>query len=300
MAKRFTDTNKYKKPFVRGLPGPYKLLWDFLYHDCDHAGIWIVDFKIAQIYLGEDMPVNRDEALKLFNAGEERVVEFDNGKKWFVKPFIDFQYGELREENRLHKSVLEILRSNDLIENTNKVLASPLQGAKDKDKEKDKEKGKAKTSENDFEKFWQAYPKKKSKGQAKITWQKLKKCGKLPELSVLHDAIAAARQSQDWQRDAGQFIPHPSTWLNAEGWLDEHGRPKTQEPVKRCFVCKKIADGTIPCSGDVIPCCSACKQAIAEAPEFRRFDGVIIPKRDLPAISLRQMVEEKLIGVTNG
>ena len=51
MAKRFTDTNKYKKPFIRGLQGAYKLFWDYLYHDCDHAGIWIVDFEIAQTYL---------------------------------------------------------------------------------------------------------------------------------------------------------------------------------------------------------------------------------------------------------
>ena len=58
MAKRFTDTEKYRKPFLRGLQGAYKLLWDFLYHDCNHAGIWIKDFEIAQIYIGNDMPIN--------------------------------------------------------------------------------------------------------------------------------------------------------------------------------------------------------------------------------------------------
>ena len=77
MAKRFTDTNKYKKPFIRGLQGAYKLLWDYLYHDCDHAGIWIVDFDIAQVYLGADMPVNRADALKFFNKDEVRIIEID-------------------------------------------------------------------------------------------------------------------------------------------------------------------------------------------------------------------------------
>ena len=139
MSKRFTDTEKYKKPFLRGLQGPYKLLWDYLYHSCDHAGIWIVDFQIAQIYLGEDMPVNREDALKYFNVDEVRIIEI-NQNKWFIKSFIDFQYGQLNEKNRVHFSVIQILKNYDLLDIENKVLTSPLQGVKDKDKSKDKDK----------------------------------------------------------------------------------------------------------------------------------------------------------------
>lgn len=137
MAKRFTDSNKYKKPFIRALPGAYKLLWDYLYHDCDHAGIWIVDFEIAQLYIGSDMPVSEKKALEIFNKNEVRIIEFDGGKKWFLPGFIDFQYGELKENNRLHLSVIHILDKNNLYKN--KALTSPLQGAKDKYKDKDKE-----------------------------------------------------------------------------------------------------------------------------------------------------------------
>jgi hypothetical protein len=158
MAKRFTDTEKYKKPFVRGLLGPYKLLWDYLYHDCDHAGIWIVDFEIAQIYLGQDMQVNSEDALKYFNATEEKVIVLDNGKKWFIPSFISFQYGELNPENRAHNSVINILKKHDLFDsekNVIKGLIRPLQGRKDKDKDmvkvKDKEKGK--TNPPDFEEW---------------------------------------------------------------------------------------------------------------------------------------------------
>jgi hypothetical protein len=143
MAKRYTDTNKYKKPFIRGLQGAYKLFWDYLYHDCDHAGIWIVDFDIAQIYIGADMKINKADALKFFNQNETRIIEFDNEQKWFIKPFIDFQYGELNPANRVHNSVLSVLLSNNLIEK-NKGLGSPLEGAKDKDKDKDKYKDKDK------------------------------------------------------------------------------------------------------------------------------------------------------------
>jgi len=151
MAKRFTDTNKYKKPFIRSLQGAYKLLWDFLYHDCDHAGVWIVDFETAQIFVGKDMKVNYEDALKFFNSGEVRIVVLDGGSRWFIPSFIEFQYGKLSEKNRLHISVISILSKYDLLDESlnlkvNKPLTSPLQGAKDKDKEQCKDKEKDKTA----------------------------------------------------------------------------------------------------------------------------------------------------------
>lgn len=138
MAKRFTDTNKYKKPFIRGLQGAYKLLWDFLYHDCDHAGIWIVDFETAQIFIGKDMPVDKEQAIKNFNDGEDRIIEIEGGKKWFIPSFIEFQYGQLSATNRAHINIISVLKKYNLLNhnlNIIKPLASPLQGAKEKDKE---------------------------------------------------------------------------------------------------------------------------------------------------------------------
>lgn len=149
MAKRFTDTNKYKKPFIRSLQGAYKLLWDYLYHECDHAGIWIVDFEIAQIHLGSDSKINKSDALKFFNEGEIRVFEIDKNR-WFLPGFIDFQYGELNPENRAHNSVIKVLKSFNLIDSdfNIKPLTSPLQGAKDKDMDKDMDKVKDKEYKN--------------------------------------------------------------------------------------------------------------------------------------------------------
>lgn len=144
MAKRFADTNKYKKPFIRSLPGAYKLLWDFLYLDCDHAGIWIVDFDVAQTYIGKDMPVNREKAVELFNNEEARIYEFDGGKKWLIIPFIEFQYGKLSEKNKALNSVISILRKYGFLDDELKIKippSSPFKGAKEmvKDKELDKE-----------------------------------------------------------------------------------------------------------------------------------------------------------------
>lgn len=151
MAKRFTDTNKYKKPFIRSLKGAYKLLWDYLYHDCDHAGIWIVDFEIAQLYIGSDMPISKTEALKYFNSDEIRIIEVDNGSRWFIPSFIDFQYGTLNEFNRAHKSIISILNKYELYKH--KPLTSPLQGHKDMDMDMDKEMDKEKEEKGSFKTF---------------------------------------------------------------------------------------------------------------------------------------------------
>ena len=199
MAKRFTDTDKYKKPFIRSLQGAYKLLWDYLYHDCNHAGIWIVDFDIAQIYLGKDMEVNKEDALKYFNSGEKRIIEIENNTKWFIPDFIDFQYGNLNPNNNAHSSVINILSKYNLYKN--KVLISPSQGDKDKDKDKELVKVKDKA----FEKWWPTYPMRKGKRVGK---QEAKK--EFLKLNVgQYDDIKKATENysgEEYPKDACRFL----------------------------------------------------------------------------------------------
>jgi len=215
MAKRFTDTDKYKKPFIRGLKGPYKLLWDYLYHDCDNAGIWIVDFDIAQIYLGSDMPVNKEDAFKYFNQDEERIVELDKGKKWFILPFVKFQYGELNPTNRAHLSVINKLSEYELI-NDNKPLTRSLQGRKDKDKVKDKDKDK--DSKKSFEKFWDLYDHKKSRPKCETKWDNMSKAEREEAIKAVPEYVKSTPEKE--------YRKHPLTWLNGECWNDEIVQPK--------------------------------------------------------------------------
>lgn len=140
MAKRFTDTDLFKKKFIRGLQGAYKLLWIYIFHDCNHAGIWEADFEVASIRVGFD--IKESDAVKFFKG---KIQIIDNGEKWFIPSFIEFQYGELKESNRAHNSVIQILKKYGI-----KDHSSPLQGSMDKDKELDKVKDKDIPTEIEF------------------------------------------------------------------------------------------------------------------------------------------------------
>lgn len=110
MSKRFTDTDKWKKPFFRKLPPEYKLLWLYICDDCDKAGIWDNDFEIAKIRLGCST-INENDAIQHFG---NNIVILEEGNKWFVKKFVNFQYRHLKPDHTMHKAVLGILEDNNL------------------------------------------------------------------------------------------------------------------------------------------------------------------------------------------
>jgi hypothetical protein len=64
-----------------------------------------------------------------------------------------------------------------------------------------------------FDEFWKAYPRKVGKPAAKKAFMKLDDA-----VSALH---GAQRLASDPNLPPTQFIPHPATWLNREGWNDE-------------------------------------------------------------------------------
>lgn len=70
-----------------------------------------------------------------------------------------------------------------------------------------------------FDAFWAAYPKKQDKQNALKAWKKLAPGAEIQRNII--KALQAQRASPQWQKDGGQFIPLPSTWLNGRRWEDE-------------------------------------------------------------------------------
>jgi hypothetical protein len=76
----------------------------------------------------------------------------------------------------------------------------------------------------DFDTFWKAYPRKVGKTAAHNVWKKLKP---RPPLEKILAAIKAQAATDQWQRDGGQYIPHPTTWLR-QGRYDDEAAPSVQ------------------------------------------------------------------------
>ena len=77
----------------------------------------------------------------------------------------------------------------------------------------------------DFDKFWEAYPKKKSKPIALKAWLKRK-----PDIDIVMKSLTIIKKCDQWTKNNGDFIPYPASWLNAEGWNDV-----TSKEVKKIY-----------------------------------------------------------------
>jgi hypothetical protein len=137
MAKRFTDSAKWDDPWFAELPSKYKLFYLYLLDECDHAGVWKVNFRKANFMVGETMEPSE---VRRFMSDRVRVID---EAYWHVSKFIKFQYGMLRND-RMSLSALAILEKHGLMdvideskEAPSKPLPSPFVGVKDKDKDKD-------------------------------------------------------------------------------------------------------------------------------------------------------------------
>ena len=75
-------------------------------------------------------------------------------------------------------------------------------------------------SENErlFDEFWKIYPRKVAKATARKSFIRRQNKDEIIE--------GAKRLAADPNLPETQFIPHPATWLNREGWLDDPYPPK--------------------------------------------------------------------------
>lgn len=227
MAKRFIDTNLFRSGFIKSLSPEFKLFWVYIINDCDHSGIWETDFEVAELRLGIKLDLE-----KLKKSLTNKIVVLDGGQKWFIPAFIEFQYGKLSLQNRVHNSVISNLKKFNLINEdlTIKPLTSPLQRAKDKDKDKDMDMDKDKDEDKDvgtetldcevyptFDDFWNLYDRKEDKKDAIKKWEKLNQLEKEYIMSFIPN-YKLSLSDLKYQRN-------PVTFLNKRTWENE--LPKT-------------------------------------------------------------------------
>lgn len=153
--------------------------------------------------------------------------------KKLLKFFIEnnkIQYSEETEEIAI-KNWLKYNDSNspkvraciekELKEVKNRVLIQYLYSMdtqSQEEQEQEQEPEKIKTEEW-FIVFWKEYPKKKAKETAEQKFYKV--CKDEKTFQEMMAALKIQKQTNDWLKENGQFIPYPTTWLNQKRWEDE-------------------------------------------------------------------------------
>lgn len=71
-----------------------------------------------------------------------------------------------------------------------------------------------------FALFSKAFPRKQNMKAAERVWRQLKPDSSL--VTRILQGIEQAKQSDQWARSGGRYIPAPARWLQDEGWNDEY------------------------------------------------------------------------------
>lgn len=151
------------------------------------------------------------------------------------KPFLQLRTWDKHQQTRAKKSkfpppvsacnqmISNDINCNQMIADVPVIQSNPIQSESESESESNtlahSAAGAAGESEkaDPFEVFWKAYPKKKSKGDAKKAFSALKNVN----LDQLLSALEEQKKSKDWLKEDGQFIPYPATWLRRCCWEDE-------------------------------------------------------------------------------
>ena len=182
---------------------------------------------------------------------ERREPDFKGGEKYIwpeIKAAID-EAAEREEAIRLARAeggklggrpkqtFTQMLENLKVIDSPSSPLQPPINPLKDS-VSKDTPK-KSPQNASAFAQFWAAYPKKKNKVDAEKAFKQVKE-----PIETLLKAIEQQKLSPDWQKEGGQFIPYPATWLRRGAWMDETpSLPNQEESTDAPLTSRWIATG---------------------------------------------------------
>ncbi len=233
MAKRLTDTDKWKRPWFRELDYKAKIVWFYILDNCDHAGIWPADFGLLSYQTG--LKVDRRQFEEWFGS---KTIFFDEDKV-FIPSFFDFQYASAKDGFKAKQSALSTLRGFGLVDENGTVLEQlpnssvtvPVLSLDCTNTGKGISKGtgtskeggvgetKPRVTEIDLEELYQRYPHKVGKSEG---LKKLQKQIASPEdLEKLHRAMDRFISMHKKKGTDEKYLPHFSTWVSTwRDWLD--------------------------------------------------------------------------------
>lgn len=116
------------------------------------------------------------------------------------------------------------------------LICDLIETTREKDKERTKEKEKERALSNnknkysqDFEEFWEIYPRKIDKQKAYKSWLKINPGDGLKQLII--QSVKEWSACDQWQDE--NYIPHPTVWLNNRRWEAVPAKSKKKNAALR-------------------------------------------------------------------
>lgn len=164
------------------------------------------------------MTGKKEDDLKLLIA-KSFIIPFESGviviKHWRINNYLRkdrYHSTKYVEEKNLLK-----LKENEEYILANEALGIPVGNREKNSIEKNSIEYNIYTQM--FQEFYSNYPKKKEKSKVEEWFKKKKPNQEL--FKIIMEALEKQKQSKDWLKNNGQFIPYPRTWLNNKRWEDE-------------------------------------------------------------------------------
>jgi len=225
---------------------------DVAFMDMELRGVYITLLAYSWLELG--LPDNDEKLSKLVQAKDEETWQrYKKGVLSACFQLNDGVWTQRRQERERDRADRRHLAQSEGGKKGNKIRL-------EKEKRTNthaKKNGLAEGSEveREFEnEFWSIYPRKVRKKDALNSYKKARKS---ITADIIKDSINQHLKGI-WAEKEIRFIPHPSTWLNAEGWNDDASKPDAlteKAPAislrKVCPVCGGIKDGCSRNSYDV-------------------------------------------------
>jgi uncharacterized protein YdaU (DUF1376 family) len=179
---------------------------------------------LDQFYLDEKpLPLEDDKLFRLFNARteDEKIAIKNVINDFWTKTEDGYVQGRSKTEIELYKDRLEVATKSakkrwdkgsmptQCQPNANPLLTKELNNLITKQPINS-------YISKDFDVFWEAYPKKKKKEDARKAWNTTR-----PNIEVVLKALEWQKKSPEWFKQAGQFIPYPASWIRSHAWEDE-------------------------------------------------------------------------------
>ena len=226
-------TDFWRENFIDELEPIEKLL--FLYLLCNPATNLCGIYQLPLRIISSDTGISTESLKDIFSkfSSKERAYYLDG---WVILPNapknqdlnnIKIRSGITRELEEVNQDLLIKVKELGI------PYRYPIDTLSESELGLVRVKSKLKLGESmreDFEKFWSEYPKKVARKEAEKAFSRVK-----VELSVVLSGLDKWKKSEQWTKDDGQFVPHPTTWLNQERWNDEVEKTKESKIIVNKF-----------------------------------------------------------------